>query len=160
MKLFSNVKFYTDWALLTAILSASSYFAYWVVAENDDDQVHDVLVEYGKHILHGEREWAVELLDNTLSAKADEPLDPIWLQLVRTKSNGYERLGYYMRILAGDPDREATYSEISNFIELAPEAFNEDVKERYLSDMKALPGIRNIFLEKYGLLLEVDAESL
>ena len=141
-----------DVLLLFSFL-ASAYFFYWVVAASDDEQVHDALVVHGKFVVQEKRKEAYEYLNKKLAAKQDGPLDPIWLQLVRVNSSGYERLGYYLRILEGDPDREATYSEVANFIELAPLAFHDEVKQRYLTDMSKISGIRQDWLEEYNLLV-------
>ncbi len=139
--------------LLLCSLLISTYFFYWVFAENDDDQVHDAVVAYEKLQIRGKSDEAFKLMNDIWASKDDGPLDPIWLQLVSAKSNGYERLGYYLRILEGDPDREATYSEIANFIEIAPKAFHDEVKSRYLNDMSKISGIRRDWLQKYGLVL-------
>ncbi len=139
--------------LLLCSLLISTYFFYWVFAENDDDQVHDAVVAYEKLQIRGKSDEAFKLMNDIWASKDDGPLDPIWLQLVSAKSNGYERLGYYLRILEGDPDREATYGEIANFIEIAPKAFHDEVKFRYLDDMSKISGIRRDWLQKYGLVL-------
>ena len=81
-------------------------------------------------------------------------MNPIWTPLVRAQGNGYVQLQYYVRILAGDPDRRATYEEIANLIETAPDAFHAEVKPIYLADIASVPGVRKDLLEKYGLLIE------
>jgi len=138
--------------LLVTAVSLSAYFSYWLITESDNEKVHNALVEHSKLAVRDSPKEAYQHLSDVLSAQKDGPLDPVWLRLVHVKSNGYERLGYYMRILAGDPDREETYNEIATFIELAPKVFHEEVKMDYLTDMNAISGVRHDLLEKYGLV--------
>jgi len=133
-------------------ISMSAYFVFWFVTGSDDALVHDVLVEHDKLVISGKRREAFLLLDSMLSAEDDGPLDPVWLPIIRIKSSGYERLGYYIRVLYSDPEREYVYDEVANFMELAPKSFHDEVKPRYLEDMNNIEGIRQDFLKKYGLL--------
>lgn len=148
-----KIKFCLGSVLLIVTLILSVLFAHWVISESDDDLVHDALVKYGELALKGKRKEGIELLNQTLDNQPAGPLDPIWLKLVRVDSNGYERLSNYMRVLKSDPDLESTYFEISNFIDIAPQAFHDEVKEQYLSDMAKIPGINEEWLQKYNLVL-------
>lgn len=138
--------------LLTASVVSCASLAYWLLAESDHNRVHDILEAHGRLVAHERRKEAVELLTKSLASAGEGPLDPIWLRLMSSVSNGYVRLGYYIRILRSDPAREATYYEISSFIEQAPKAFHDEVKAKYLGDLADVPGVRSDYLEKYGLV--------
>lgn len=137
--------------VLAISLLLEAGFAYWLVAESDDEKVHNIFVEFDSLLLQGKRKEAHELFAEALSAEGDGPLNPIWSPLVRAQGNGYVQLDYYVRILAGDPDRESTYKEIANLIEFAPEAFHKEVKSRYFAALNNVPGVRFELLEKYKL---------
>ena len=89
-----------------------------------------------------------------LSEGGDAPLDEVWLPLVLMQTDGYARLTNYRRILAGNPDREATYEEISNFILNAPQSFHDELKGHYFAVLIDIPQVRIEWLQKYGLLVE------
>ncbi len=136
---------------LTISLVSTACFCFWIVSKDDDDLVHDALKDYGRMVVFEKRSEGYTQLQEILANQPDGPLDPIWLQLVRINRNGYEKLGYYLRILEDDTERKLTYREIANFLELAPDVFHDEVKDRYLGDMSRIPGIRRDWLEEYGL---------
>jgi hypothetical protein len=139
--------------LLVSSVLLSGGFSYWLIAESDDEKVHRVFVEHDRLVLEGRRREARELFEDALKREGEGALAPIWSPLVRAQGNGYVQLEYYIRILAGDPDRELTYKEIASLIETAPKVFHEEVKPRYLSALRGVSGIKVELLAKYGLLL-------
>lgn len=139
--------------LLSIALICSFSFGYWLIDESEHEKVRRIRIEADELLLEEKREEANRLVKDFLATTGDGPLDPVWLPLIRNNvSNGYELLGYYVRILAGDPEREATYSEIANFIEMAPQAFHDEVKQRYLVDLGAVLGVKHDLLQKNHLL--------
>ncbi|MBN1378446.1 MAG: hypothetical protein JXA04_04355 [Gammaproteobacteria bacterium] len=152
---FQMFKFGLAEVVLLIVFSMSVLFGYWLIAENDDDKVHRILFEHDRLLLAGQRQEARALLIESLRKTGEEPLDPIWFPVVLiARGNGYEQLTYFERILAADPDREATYKAIANLIELAPSAFHAEVKSRYFASLVSVPGVRVEWLSKYKLLPE------
>ena len=140
--------------LLLATVLITSSFAYWIVAESDDDKVHSVIKRYDRLYMAERFEEATTLFSDTLSKTGDGPLDPIWIPMVRGNRNGYVQITFYKRILAAEPERESTYQAIANLIEFAPDSFQKEVKQRYLQALLSIPNVRKDYLEKYGLLPE------
>lgn len=114
-----------------------------------------VFLEHESLELQGRSDEAVALFERAL-ADVDNAgaLDPVWLPFIRMRLNGYEQLEYFARVLAGDPDREMTYAEIADLIKFAPEAFHREIKRRYLTELAAIPEVREEWLEKYHLSVE------
>lgn len=138
--------------LLISSVCLTAGLSYWLVSESDDERLHYVFVKHDLLVVQGKRQEANKLLESVLSEEGEGSLDPLWLPLVRASGNGYVQLGYLIRVLAGDPNREKTYKEISNLIEFAPQSFHDGVKPRFLSDVNAIPGVRVEYLNKYELL--------
>jgi hypothetical protein len=145
--------------LLVASLGIGAFFSHWIISDSPDEKVHQIFVQHDKLLLQGKRKEAHALFANALSAEGKGPLNPIWLPFVRAQGNGYVQLEYYVRILAGDPNRRATYAEISGLIENAPETFHTQIKPTYLADIAAVAGVRQELLQEYGLLLQDNQSS-
>ena len=152
--MLANIKFFNCISLyfLAGVIFCGGYFAFWIFADSDDDKVRDALVEFGKYALEGKKDEGYAFLNKTLQANDSHSMDPIWLKLISVNNSGYDRLDYYMKVMRADPDREATYQEIANFIELAPKVFHDEVKVKYLEDLNAIPGINLDWLVKYDLI--------
>ena len=138
--------------VFSASVAGTALFAGWVVFDSDDDQVHSILVQFEEFVAKGEEQEGRAVLNETLAALESDQLAPIWLGVIRQATNGYDRLDYYLRVLRADPERELTYSEIANFIELAPPVFQNEVRSVYLADIRKVPGVRIDWLERYDLL--------
>ncbi|MCU7929231.1 MAG: hypothetical protein KZQ90_00380 [Candidatus Thiodiazotropha sp. (ex Codakia rugifera)] len=152
----------TSWIggiFLISSLCISALFSYWIIAESSDEKVHRVFLEHDKLIVQGKRKEASALFTSALSEEGNGPLDPIWLPFVRAQGNGYIQLQYYYRILAADPDRHDTYKEIARLIETAPDVFHREVKQNYLSDIAAIPGIQRDVLLENGLIIDQDSSK-
>ena len=146
--------------LLAIAFLAAIGFGSWLIVESDSEEMTRYRVELEEYILDGKREEAKAFLDEKLSSEGDGPLSLRWLPLIiSSQSNGFEILGYYVRILAGSPGREATYEEISNLVEAAPQAFHDEMKPYYLADLKSVPNVRVDYLEKYGLVNEQEKKN-
>ena len=142
------------WIFLLSTLSVSTLFSYWLIRESVDEKVRGIFIEHDKLVLLDQRKEAQELLVSEIAKEGEGPLDPLWMPLIRAGSNGYIQLGYLVRVLQGNPDREQTYEEIANLIETAPDSFQVEVKPRLLADINAISGIRNEWLDKYSLKTE------
>ncbi len=126
-------------------------FGYWLMAESDDEKVRRIFLAHDQLVLQGKRLEARALFKDSLKVEGDGALDPVWIPFVRVQGNGYVQLEFYLRILAGDPDRELTYQEIANLVDMAPEVFHLEVKSRYFFSFAQVSGARPKLLESYGL---------
>lgn len=142
-----------QWFLATVLL-VSFAFPFWLFAETEKDRAIAVFGEFEGLILEGEIKEAQQFLRQSLASVKGDSMDIAWLPLVRLHLGGYEMLEYFRRILAAEPDRKELYAEISGLIENAPQSFQDQVKQRYLADINAIPGIRPEYLEEYGLVLD------
>lgn len=139
--------------VLFSMLGLGATFNFWLFQESDDERLHRVFIEHDKLVLQGKRKQAHQVLVSAITEETDGPLDPIWLPLVRATGNGYAQLSYLIRVIEAAPEREMTYKEIANLIEVAPQSFHDEVKQRYLNDLNEVAAVRKDYLEKYGLVL-------
>lgn len=137
---------------LSSSLLLCAGFSYWLVNETEAERAQRFHREYDLLRLQEKHQQAGELFMDVLSVGGDAPLDEVWLPLVLVQADGYARLTNYSRILAGNPDREATYEEISNFIVNAPQSFHDELKGHYFAALIDIPQIRIEWLQKYGLV--------
>ncbi len=140
----------------TIILSSSlllcAGFSYWLVNESEAERAQRFNREYDLLLLQNKHQQAGELFMDVLSEGGDAPLDEVWLPFVLMQTDGYAILTNYSRILAGNPDREATYEEISNLIINAPRSFHDELKGHYFAALIDIPQVRLEWLQKYGLV--------
>ncbi len=99
---------------------------------------------------------AKELRSETLASIFADKIGREWLSVIQEEPDGYVKLRLYSRLLAGNPDREATYKEIAEVMDAATEEFPIAEKNNYLESLKIIAGIRHELLEKYGLLIISD----
>ncbi len=139
--------------LLVATALTCVGFGYWLVSDSEAEKVTRFFIEYKELNLRNKVDEARKLHQRVLSTGGndDEPLDEVWLPLVQALEDGYDKLSFYVRILAGDTEREATYEEIANLISRAPQAFNQELKKIYINELYEVPKVRLDLLEKYGL---------
>jgi hypothetical protein len=149
------INIFVAFFLLIIVLSGS--FLYWLVADDLVDEVHLATKEYDDLQESGNEADAQQLFQSVISGR--EKLNPYWLNLIRLNHNGYVQLSSLMRVLKYDPSIESVYSEIGKFIEVAPPAFQNEVKKRYLTDLNQIPGIHEDWLLKYNLNIEPDDDS-
>lgn len=150
---YSYKKVHFGPSLLIFTLVSTTFFCYWLFTESDDEKLHRVYLQFDRLRLEGRQTEADKLFDETLSSTGDGPLDPIYTPLIRAKSNGYQRLEYYERILAGDPGREATYKEIETILSFVPDKYVVEIRTKYLAALANIPEVRQDFLRKYNLQL-------
>ena len=153
-KLIVNFKNQLGYLLLILSTCAAITLAWWIISDSHEDYLHKVFLEHDKLLLKEKYLEASKVLKTAIERAGDGPLDPIWLPIVRAQKNGYDQLGYYRRILEGDPTREQTYIEIANLIDLAPTTFQDQVKSRYLGALAEIAGVQEEHLTKHGLTYE------
>ena len=140
--------------LLASTIFASAGFVYWLIAETEAEKATNFYEQYKRLVLKDEVKKAQKLHKEVLTAGGDSPLNEIWLPLVQAQEDGYDKLSYYVRILAGNPEREATYEEIAELISNSPPSFNEELKDIYLKELYEVPNIRRDYIKKFGLKIE------
>lgn len=142
-------------ALITLFLCLvlSGYFALWLTADTEDERLVQLISRYDNLSVQGKHREAQQLLVDAVASPTNEPLDPIWIQVVQ-KTDGFVRLELYERLLRSDPENEDLYSSVAKLLELTPEEFREEIKGRYLKNLAEIPDIREDFLIKYNLTLQ------
>ena len=140
------------YVLLAVTLVVSVGFSYWLLAESEAEQVTRFYRQYERLTLEGKLSEARELHNRVLSTGDSEELGEIWLPLVQAQEDGYDKLSNYLRILAGNTQREATYNEIADLIARAPESFLQGSKSDYIEMLNEIPFVAKELLGKYGLL--------
>ena len=149
--IISILKDYFGELFLALSIVITAAFSYWLWSDNEDERIRHIAEKYEKFHDKGDKEKAEIFLEASLPGGTG-PIDPIWSRLVHTSKNGYNKLHLMMRIVAGNPKREASYKQVATLIELAPQSFQDEVKERYLLDLQAIPGVDYELLEQYDLL--------
>ena len=139
--------------LFCSVLSGIG-FSYWLATESESEKARNFYVEYKRLLLKDQIKQAREFHKNTLAIGGDTPLDEAWLPLVQVQEDGYDKLANYVRILAGNTEREASYEEIAILIKKSPKSFQDNLKIQYLIALNTIPKVRSDFLEKYGLKTE------
>ncbi len=134
----------------TIILSSSlllcAGFSYWLVNESEAERAQRFNREYDLLLLQNKHQQAGELFMDVLSEGGDAPLDEVWLPFVLMQTDGYAILTNYSRILAGNPDREATYEEISNLIiQRESKSYKEETRLiNLVNDTQNIEEVKNI----------------
>ena len=109
-----------------------------------------------KLLFYEQDEDDLKLRDETMTEIFDDEIDIIWLPVVGDEPNGYAKLQLLSRLLAGNPDNEEVYALTGAVMDSAPEEYPVEEKIRYLTALKAIKGIDDDLLEKYGLLIVAD----
>lgn len=131
-------------------------FISWITSKSDLDKLSEFYQEYNRLYIYERYEEADNLRFKVLTENSQQgQLDEIWLPVVMELENGYWKLEWYLRILAGHPDREASYAEIVEILDSAPKG-DQIKKNRYLKSLKEIAGIHHDLLQKYGLLITTD----
>jgi len=134
-------------------------FVNWITSDSDLDKLSKFYLEYNRLHIYERYEEADNLRFKVLTENSQQgQLDEIWLPVVMELENGYWKLEWYLRILAGNPDREASYAEIVKILDSAPKG-DQIKKNRYLKSLKEIVGIHHDLLQKYGLLITTDSIS-
>ena len=147
-------KFYLSHIIFVGILLIFAGFTYWLISESEPERASNFFHEYKLLVIQGKSKEAEILFDEALSHGDDSQLDEIWLPLVLSQEDGYDKLINYSRLLAGNTEREATYEEISNLITRSPKDFQENLKEYYLVELLEIPDVRIDLLRKSDLYVE------
>lgn len=147
-------KFYLSHIIFVGILLIFAGFTYWLISESEPERASNFFHEYKLLVIQGKSKEAEILFDEALSHGDDSQLDEIWLPLVLSQEDGYDKLINYSRLLAGNTEREATYEEISNLITRSPKDFQENLKEYYLVELLEIPDVRIDLLRKFDLYVE------
>ncbi len=140
------------YVLLTTTLLTIAAFSYYLLSESEAERLSRFYKTYDSLVLAGKIDEAQKLQSQVLAIGSDLPLDETWLPLVQAQRNGYDKLSNYLRILAGNTQREETYKEISELIAKAPDTFNRETKSIYIKELNELPFVERLFLKKYGLV--------
>lgn len=139
--------------LVSSVLIVAG-FSYWLAAKSEEEKAHDFYVEYKRLILKDQIQQARKFHNNILSAGGDAPLSEAWLPLVQAQEDGYDKLANYVRMLAGNTEREASYEEIADLIRRSPQSFQGELKNQYLIALNAISQVRSDLLQKHGLIVE------
>ena len=131
-------------------------FAFWLYRDTDLIKYLNFSRESSKFLLFEQYEDDLKLRKETLTDIFDDEIDLIWLSVVQDEPDGHVKLQLYSRLLAANPDREKSYKEIASIIDSAPEEYPIKEKHHYLMALKAITGIHDVLLDKYGLLITAD----
>ncbi len=135
--------------LLSGVLAATLGTAYWLITPDTGDRIAAVAKTFNHLQLDGNYLEAEALF--LQQVEGQDRIDPLWIGLIRQVENGYLKLSLMLKVLRHSPQRVATYEEISKLIEIAPEAFHQEVKPRYLSDLASIEGVNAELLGFYNL---------
>jgi len=133
-------------------------FAYWLYMDSDVEKFRDYSFGYDRVLLYERFEDAKKFRTESLASIFDDEIDIIWWHAIYSEDDGYAKLQLYARLLAGNPDYEAIYKEISAVMDAATEEFSISERNRYLTGLMEIKGVHNVLLERYGLLAPTTPE--
>lgn len=145
-----------SYCILAFSIIITSGFAIWLYKDTDLIKYTDFTTESRKLKFYARYEDNLKLRNEILEEIFDDEIDIAWMPFVQDEPDGYVKLQLYSRLLAGNPDHEEIYEQIGHIIESAPGEYPSKQKIRYLTSLKAITGIQNDLLEKYGLLIIAD----
>jgi len=137
--------------IFTGTLVILMFFIVWIASESDVEKVQVFYTKYEQFTLNGDLDGARSLHRAILKNEGDKPLSENWLKMVQLLSDRKVKLQYYIGILAGNPNREATYEEIRILINEPTDIFTAVEIDNYLSRLRQLKDVRNDLLIKYNL---------
>jgi len=129
---------------------------YWLYTESDVAKLRDYRFGYNRLITFEQVEDAKKFRSETVNDIYDDEIDIIWLPFVQDLPEGSAKLEMYLGILAGEPEREASYAEIAAAIDSFPEEYTIKERTRYLTALSEISGVHEELLKKYGLLITPD----
>ncbi len=127
-------------------------FALWLYQDTDMEKYIDYTREYRRLHLYDRFEDASKYNSDVLAGLTGDELDEIWLSTVQGERDPNLKLESYLRLLKGNPEREASYKEIADLINSLIDKDQINEREQYIKRLKAIPNIQKNLLEKYGLL--------
>jgi len=145
-----------SYLMLVCCIFICSGFAYWLYIDSDIEKLRDYRFGYNRLILFEQLDDAKKFRSEVLESIFDDEIDVMWLPVIRSELDSYEKLQFYSRLLAGNPDHEVIYRDIADIMDAATEKYSIKDRTRYLTALKAIKGVHNVLLEKYGLLFTVD----
>jgi hypothetical protein len=137
--------------ILSSILTL--VFVYWLTFESVDESIKITIEQYEQLKIEGKEQQATQFIIHRISN--EQKLKLSWLPLIRLL-NGYEQLSFYIKLLENNVNREIVYKDIEALILVAPEAFHNEVKPRYLKAISEVKGVHPELLKKYNLQLNVN----
>ena len=134
-------------------------FVNWIAGDSDFDKLSEFYQEYNRLYIYERYEEANNFRIKTLADNSEQgQLNEIWLPVVMELENGYLKLEFYLRILAGNPYREASYAEMVEILNSTPKG-NQINKTLYLEALNEIAGINHDLLQKYDLLITTGNTS-
>ena len=141
-----------SYILLGASITLATTFSLWIYSDSNIERVNDIIQNYDELYYSGKTEQATALLNGAIESTQNSPLGAEWIAAVQRVENGYEQLQLYLRLVAATPNREATYIEIAELLNSAPESFKSEQRDNYLIALSRIEGVNENFLTKHGLL--------
>ena len=149
---------YLGHLILICSMIICSAFAYWLYSDSDIEKLRDYRFGHNTLLLYERFDDAEKFRSETLASIFDDEIDIIWWQVIYGLDDGYDKLQFYARLLAGNPDHETIYKEIAAILSAASEEYSMKERTRYLTGLRDIKGIHNSFLEKYDLLAPTTQE--
>ncbi len=147
-----------SYMILACSIFVCTCFVFWLYTESDIEKLRDYHARYNVLFLHERFEDAGKFHSEVLASIYDDEIDKIWWDIIRKEHDGYEKLQFYSRLLAGNPGIEKIYHEIAAILVVAPEEFSRTQMDKYLTSLKEIRGVHPGWLEKYDLVF-VDDEK-
>jgi len=144
--------------ILACSIFVCSGFAYWLYMDSDIEKLSDYHFGYNRLILFERLDDAKKFRSETMASIFNDEIDVMWLPVIRRELDGYEKLQFYSRLLAGNPDHEIIYRDIADIMDAATEEYSIKDRTRYLTALKEITGVHDVLLEKYGLLAPTTPE--
>jgi len=144
--------------ILACSIFVCSGFAYWLYMDSDIEKLSDYQFGFNRLILFERLDDAKKFRSETMASIFNDEIDVMWLPVIRRELDGYEKLQFYSRLLAGNPDHEIIYRDIADIMDAATEGYSIKDRTRYLTALKEITGVHDVLLEKYGLLAPTTPE--
>ncbi|MCZ6804961.1 MAG: hypothetical protein O7D86_13820 [Proteobacteria bacterium] len=147
-----------SYLMLACCIFICSGFAYWLYTDSNIQKLRDYRFGYNRLIVFERLDDANKFRSETIASIFDDEIDLMWLPVIRSELDGYEKLQFYSRLLAGNPDHEIIYRDIADIMDAATEEYSIKDRTRYLTALKEITGVHDVLLEKYGLLAPTTPE--
>jgi len=145
-----------SYLILACSIFVCSGFAYWLYTDSDIEKLRDFKFRYNWLLTYERQEDAEKFRTETLASIFDDEIDIMWLPVISKEPDGYAKLQFYSRLLAGNPDQDVIYRDIADTMNAATEEYSIKERTRYLTRLKATKGVHHILLERYDLLITAE----
>ncbi|MBL1141657.1 MAG: hypothetical protein HND53_06460 [Proteobacteria bacterium] len=140
--------------VLACSVAICAVFAIWLNSDTEVEEYRAFMLVYDNFFFTNEKEEAKKFRHKKLAELKGNKIDNMWLPIVEVEEDGPYKIQLYIRILAGDPEKEFTYIQLAALIYIVfPEESQRQQRNKFFKEIQEIEGIHYHLLEKYNLLV-------